>query len=633
MNAVSWYERFKAWVLSIIHYKTIAGALRAEARGIGIAFTRSLSFLTAADKKELLSVNPTKHEEVTARRRLFFAFYLLLWALAGLALWLRVPFGLYLFVWIHVAVFFFIGWTEPVMNKVQTKKIAGESLIRKVFDDITLSAAQRKEENGPTTRIVVPPARTAMNTGYETTVRIHMDGKPDKALSPAGEDTIAHKLGKDKTEVFTYPVKGNASLIRLLALDEDPWSLPPSANPLVIAPRPFSLWRERCDLGVLADGSRFLDFLVEEGDGGGWLIGGSPRKGKSIFISNLLVYILLDPASKLHMIDGKAVDFAEVKPVASTYIGDAKLKDRDLLRKSIQHFEWLQEEINRRREILLSAGVGRVSEAICQKYNLSLEWTVIDELAVITEDMMSLAGKDVKRLVELMQYVVRMGPAFGVFCILATQRPSEKSVPVTVRDLIVRRTAFYIGSVYGSHAILDKTGWQNRADQLDPDQKGVSITLGVGKFRGHLVEQKDLQKVVAYAASIRASSRPGLMAANEEETYPEPIATILRAFRKAEKDVIETSELIRILHDFGLTSVNAKNLAESLKPFAISPGRPYIGGIQTRGYKKEDFLRVPKVTHGTENLPTYPDSETDEDTDEDGPEDGFRLMAANEEDT
>lgn len=627
-------EKAKAYTLSLLHPKTIAKSIAAEGRGIAIVVVRIFDFMNARDKKELLSTNATLHEQVTGRRRIWVSIEFFFWLLLLGFAYLHRPYGIALFIWLHMALFFIIGRNSPVLTRVQTSRMAGEALIRKIFDELTLPASVIKKGE-VSTAIIDPPARTAVNTGYEVTVRIPDSGDPSKAFAVNKDNRrlLAHKLQKDSSCVIPYPVKGDDSLIRLLVLDKDPWSLPPTSNPLVDKPRQVNLWREKINLGIRADGSIYSRFLVQQGDGGGHLTGGAPRKGKTNWFMNLLIAVILDPRANARMIDGKAVDFEVIRKVCKSFIGDADFSDIELLTLSTNLLQELKKEINRRRKMMLHEEDGNVNEETCRKYGFSLEFLFIDELAVLTSDMMSEHSKEVAAFLNLLSWIVRLGPAFGVFCILATQRPSKTSVPDEIRSMIVWRTAFYIGSVSGSLAIMGKAGPANRADWLpgasEDDPKGVAIAIGEGQIRPHLVGKRNLARIVDYAYALRASYDPHDNAP-PAAVHPEPVRTILTFFAEGQTE-IETYKLLELLATEGF-AVNEVNLAKSLKPFGISPVRFYVDKKQLRGYRKSDLMNTPKVVSQDIFHPSDAVSETDQDGEEDGTQDRLAGLEGTDDD-
>jgi hypothetical protein len=490
-----------------------------------------------------------------------------------------------------VTVFVVIGRTDALMVKVQSARIAGESLIRAVVDEVTLSSSNRRE--GYSSSIASAPAVLSSGKGYEVTVRVH--GKGDPNLLLAGSARVAHKLQKDRREVFVYEVKGS-DLVRILVLKTNPWSEPPSVNPLVANPRQIDLWTNPVDLGVKADFTHFVKLLIEEGDGGGILVGGMPRAGKSVFISNLLVALMLDPATGIHMVDGSAVDYAMVKRACTTYVGSEDITDSKLLSQAHNTVNLLKAEVNRRKKILFAEGVNKLSPKLAAKYRLGTEWLIIDELAVITEDMMTTNKRAVSAFIEDLQWLVRMGPKYGIVCVLATQRPSDKSIPSSIRGLIHFRVAFYIADSAGSLAITGKAGPANRADNLDPEQKGVAIILGTGQMRTHLVETFDLSRVCSYAMSLRAQYASGETPVDSTTDYPEPVKTILQVMDDAGVSEITTQDLIDALRAMGHDRVTERNLADSLKPFNVFPVRFYgEDKSRKRGYKRGNLVDVPKA--------------------------------------
>jgi hypothetical protein len=611
---------FRGWAYfrSAIHPKTLLHIFLAFFVGIGRTFSASVRFVSAASMPELLAANPVKHhEEVTRRVWVFFGGLLAYLTLLGyLYLRYREPLD-YVLIAAHVILFIVIGRTDALMVKVQTARIAGESLIRTIVDDVTLTPSLRKE--GFSSSINSAPAVLPSGKGYEVTVRVSGKGNPELLL--ASPEKVAHKLQKDRRTVFTYEVRGT-DLIRILILRNDPWSEPPSANPLVLKPRPIDLWTADIDLGIRSDFTRFTKRLVEEGDGGGILIGGKPRAGKSVFISNLLVALMLDPTAGIHIVDGSAVDYAMIKSVCASYVGDHDMSDRELLEKAHDVVRKLKEEISRRKRILAKEGVSKLSPKLAHKYGLGTEWLIIDELAVITEDMMSTNKKAVLAFIEDLQFIVRGGPKYGVFSVLATQRPSDKSVPSAIRGLISFRIAFYIADQAGSASITGKAGPANRADLLDPEQKGVAIVVGEGRMRAHLVETFDLSRVAAFARTLRASSKPGTFHVKPEAVYPEPVATMLQIMDEKKVDAIRTSEMLDALRDLGHDRVTEKNLAESLKPLGVFPKRPYIDKAQVRGYLREDLESVSRVVYTASPA----DLEADGDTCRTGEEDGSKSQ-------
>ena len=615
-----------AYIRSALHYRTLWHLIVAFGRGIYRTFFACIRFVNADSKKELREANPTEHHKEVIRRRYFFALMLFLWITLWGIVYTRVgtlaPAGAVL---LHTVLLIWIGRTDVLLERVQTPRMAGEMLIRSIVDDITLTA--KAVNDGATSSIFDPPSRIRSNKGYTVTVRVHNKGTPDALVN--GAPTVAHKLQRGLRTVFTYEVPGDASLVKILVLDSDPWNQSPTVSPIVAKPRPVNLFRESVDLGTLPTYEKLLVKLAEEGDGGGMIIGGSPRKGKSVFLSGILAWLMCDPRAEIHIVDGSAVDYAVIRSVCASFIGDEDMEDIDVLRKAHRVLKGLKLEVGRRKRILFTEKASRITEEIAIKHGFGTVWFIVDELAVLTEDLYATHKQEVEEFLADLHWYVRGGPKYGMFSIFATQRPSNRSMPATLTGLVVNRIAFYIANQSGSLSILGKGGNANRADKLDKDQKGVAIWAGLGQFRSHRVLPADLERVVTFARSIRAQYRvQGPAEAPVDYVYPEPVATVLQIMEDPRVDSIESKKLLDSLHMLGYSQVTFEKLAASLKVLGVSPSRPYIDGKQVRGYKRSDLEKVAKVPRRIDLVPSPHDSEPDEDSGEPDDKDGG-IEAAN----
>lgn len=623
---VTTFHRALAYTISVLHPYTAGRSLLAIGRGVFLLVTGIQNWVSANDRSHLLVANPTKHDRITRKRAWAAGCAGFADAGALLASWHYIPFlgipwlptGIWAWVASHLIVFFMLGRQEPVMQRIQTPWIAGEALIRKIVNDITATAESKKLDE--TATILQPVRQLATGKGYDVVIRVADHANADKLTDAA--TMITRKLHKAKGTVIVSVRESDLSSYRILVLDEDPWSAPATVHPLVASPRPVNLWTEDVDLGTRPDATAFTRRLLIKGDGGGFICGGAPGAGKSVLIGNVLVPIMLDVGSRLHIIDGKAVDFEPLRQVAETYIGDPDLEDHAILAEATKLLQELKKEITRRRKLLLPLKKAHIDPAICREYSLTVEWLVIDELAVLTEDLMATHKKEVEIFRELLQYIVRMGRAFGILCIFATQRPSDKSIPVAIRDLIIMRAALYIGSFSGSQAILGKAGLANRADKLNPDQKGVAIFTRVGQVRMHLVELPDLERVALYAAQLRGGSTP-----DPDLDYPEPVRSILHVFHVEQADKeLPSWAIIRGLEALD-QDYSFKSLAAALRVYGIESS--LIGPKRESGYQRAALERVPKVRLHALTPFSVPLSEREPDGGREGDGEAGSPMAAN----
>jgi hypothetical protein len=601
----AWNRGF-AYGVSLIHPYTIGRAFMAEFRGIGFVFSRMFTYLSADDKSRLRDTNALQHHRETQRRRWTVGLIILADLLILLIATFRVhKTGLLRYdvdatrlwiVWVlaHIVIFFLIGRNGQIMQRVQTVRLIGDYLYRQVIDDMTLTEAAKKKE--AFTRITQPVARLDTGKGQTVTVQVHDLGNPENVFKHP--KTLAHKLRHDVNEVFIYRVKGDASQIRLVILDSDPWDAPPSSQPLAVHPREVNLWKEAVNLAVTPEGRSWTKTLLEAGDGGGIIIAGKPRAGKTVFLKSLLIPIMFDPRANIRMIDGKAVDFEPLRPLAKSFVGEDKMPDKVLIDLAIAVLDELLEEIERRKTLLKAAGLVNLNEEFCNEHDIRSEWLFVDELAVFLQDMKPDLPKEVKAFRTKMGRLIRLGPAFGIFAILATQRPSEITIPEEWKGMISWKMSFYVATQPSSRAALGAAGPENRADWLDPNQKGVFIALGEGQLRGHNVTVDEFKSAVQYAITLRAghSRDPEKMseAGASEFGYPEPVATILDLFEAEMTDQLPTWAILIGLEEAG-QEYDARSLAAALSPWEITPVN--VGKKREKGYRLNQF-RVVKPTPG-----------------------------------
>lgn len=578
----------KVYAIALAHPKTIGHVLVAFVRGFLAVTFGLVAYIRATDKANLYAANPAQHHAETKYRRRVVASGVVADVAVTIAsgvLW--GTWGWVTAAGLHVVTLIGIGRRDRLVQPVYVKGVGREGMIIRIVDEITLTAALRKADAHTT--IVSPPARLAHTSGYEVTVRVHPEGDPEKLLN--GARSIEHKARKGERQVYVYRVSGS-DVIRIVVLDADPWLRPTTTPSFVTRPRELNLWKDDVDLATGPDGVRWLRRMVEAGDGGGMIGGGAPRQGKTTFLRALVSAILLDPFANLRMIDGKAIDFEPVRPLAASFVGEPNMDDRKLLAAVTKLLDQMVTELKRRRELLVQLDVDNLDEKLAREHGMPTEWIVIDELAALTEDLLSIDKAAVARLIELLSFLVRMGPAVGIFVIMATQRPSEKSMPPALKGMVLFRFAFRVGDQAASMAIMSRAGAQWRADLLPEGKayKGLALVRDVGPVRMDYVSRDDLKRVAAYAAKIRQRFSGGGMVTPDDPGLdgPPDVPPLLAAALAAagDEDRVPTD---RILGALG-PGHTAESLAAGLRPYGVAPTHfRKRGGGFARGYLRKDL--------------------------------------------
>ena len=220
------------------------------------------------------------------------------------------------------------------------------------------------------------------------------------------------------------------------------------------------------------------------------LIAGSTGSGKSVMIHTLLMSLLYGHSPetmRLILIDPKKVELSiydGIPHLISPVITEGK--------KAIGVFRWAINEMERRYELLLSAGSRDIKSYNASKPQEILPWItiVVDELA----DLMATYGREIEgSIVRLAQ----MARATGIHLVLSTQRPSVEVITGLIKANITSRIALQVASQIDSRTILDSAG----AEKLlgNGDMLFVSSEFSKPKrIQGAFITEEEVKKVIHF---------------------------------------------------------------------------------------------------------------------------------------
>jgi len=224
------------------------------------------------------------------------------------------------------------------------------------------------------------------------------------------------------------------------------------------------------------------------------LVAGATGSGKSIYIHSFITSLLYrNPPEALRfiMIDPKRVEltvYNDIPHMLTPTIIETK--------KAIITLKWLAKEMERRYEVLLSAGVRDILSYHKEKKEsnppMPFLIVIIDELA----DLMSTYPREVEAsIVRLAQ----MSRAVGIHLILSTQRPSVEVITGLIKANITSRVALQVASQIDSRTIIDMAG----AEKLLGHGDMLYLAGDTGKPRriqGPYISEQEVKKVVNYIA-------------------------------------------------------------------------------------------------------------------------------------
>jgi S-DNA-T family DNA segregation ATPase FtsK/SpoIIIE len=214
-----------------------------------------------------------------------------------------------------------------------------------------------------------------------------------------------------------------------------------------------------------------------------WLIGAIPRQGKTAAVRVLACGAALDPLAELwiHELKGSG-DLDPVEQVSHRFVSGV---DDASIGYAAESLRLLRAEVGRRTERLKALDRAvcpdkRVTRQIAAKRLLRL-WPlvcVIDEAQNLFAHPQhgKAAGADA-------EFVIKLGPAFGVVLVIATQRPDKASLPTGVSGNVSARFCLKVMGQVENDMILGTSAYKNgiRATTFRPEiDAGIGYLLGAG---------------------------------------------------------------------------------------------------------------------------------------------------------
>lgn len=239
------------------------------------------------------------------------------------------------------------------------------------------------------------------------------------------------------------------------------------------------------------------------------LIGGRTGAGKSVFINNIVLSVLLTryPEDvRLVMVDPKKVELAPYHEIPHLFVPVATDP-----KKATKVLEWLVVQMEWRYEILEACKVRKIDsyndltkkarqELLAARYGpedlaripdrMPYLVIILDELA----DLMQSTGKEVESAI---CRIAQKARAVGMHLIVATQRPSVDVVTGLIRSNLPSRVAFQTKSGIDSRTILDSIGAETLLDRGDM-LFGSASAEGIRRFQTPFVSDEEVERVVAY---------------------------------------------------------------------------------------------------------------------------------------
>jgi S-DNA-T family DNA segregation ATPase FtsK/SpoIIIE len=208
-----------------------------------------------------------------------------------------------------------------------------------------------------------------------------------------------------------------------------------------------------------------------------WLLGSIPRQGKTAAVRVLACAAALDPLAEMWVHELKASgDLDPLERVSHRFISGV---DDESIGYAAQSLQQLRSEIMRRTERLKALDREvcpdkRTTWQIAAKRSLKLHPIV----CIIDEAQNLFAHPDHGKAAGLdAEFVIKIGPAFGVILVIATQRPDKASLPTGVSGNVSTRFCLKVTGQVENDMILGTSAYKNglRSTTFRPE-----IDAGIG---------------------------------------------------------------------------------------------------------------------------------------------------------
>lgn len=258
------------------------------------------------------------------------------------------------------------------------------------------------------------------------------------------------------------------------------------------------------------------------------VIGAVPRMGKTFYLRQLLLMAGLDTRCQVYAVDLKGTgDLAPTVLFAHYYsVGD----EEDEIAGQLDALRHLRKEMRRRARVIRELPHDRcpenkVTSQLADDRDLDLApiFLGVDECQVWFQH----ENKAIKaEFIAICTDLVKRGPALGIMCYFATQKPDAKSIPSAIADNAVVRIALKVAGQIPNDQILGTSSYNTglRATVFSFDDKGIAYLKSDGSDARIVrsvagLDAPTAEKVAVRCRSMRlASGRLTGAAADEDIT-------------------------------------------------------------------------------------------------------------------
>jgi S-DNA-T family DNA segregation ATPase FtsK/SpoIIIE len=447
--------------------------------------------------------------------------------------------------------------------------------------------------------------QSAKSAGVGTEIIADLDGGITPGQIRAKLSPLASGLGVD-SEFMTVEKGQHDGQVKLWITEVDPFKSGPERCPLLDADR-WDAWDE-APFGRTARGVEVLLKLMYSN----YLGGGMPGSGKSFTARVVAAPFILDPDVRMFCANGKGDGAWEaIKDICVDYIRGAREDDGWHL---VAMLDKVIVEMYDRYDYTTANGLSKIRPEHGRP-----PWAVIiDELqqytglSEITDQ--TIWGKKNATLGMVIAYklteLAKLARASGIILVMLTQKPSDKSLPLELRDQISTRFSNRVSNRHVSEMILGKSTSDGvDASTLSQKHKGIGILVpdmeeapfdGYPTVRPYLITDAEWEELGRKGKALRREAgTEGWSRGSEADAYPLP--ELLEAIVELVDDMRDDQRpASRVLREELAPEMTATAFGLQLKKWGCPTGRdngkqamgPLVGDIRKAAQRIREGGRV-----------------------------------------
>lgn len=235
------------------------------------------------------------------------------------------------------------------------------------------------------------------------------------------------------------------------------------------------------DAGITANNKKVI---IDMKNNPHWLVSGSTGSGKSVFMNNIITYILKNYHYKVStcFIDLKKVEFYQYNDLQTNLFNVADTYDQ-----AVYILNKLILIMNDRYLDLQKKGYKSITDYNKKESEkMKFIFFFIDELA----ELMLYNKKEVSLL---LCRLLQLGRAAGIYLIVATQRPSTDVVSGLLKNNFTTKISFKVSNMFDSKTILNQAGAEKLAGN------GDGLILKNGDFKTSRFQAYNIDPLITRA--------------------------------------------------------------------------------------------------------------------------------------